>query len=89
MNATLSLSSSHALRTHLEVRPAPGLISTRGDKVSRVALGLWLVILVQAGVVALVIGAAWAGTIELRPDCSLPLLVKNNERDAGRPRSLN
>jgi hypothetical protein len=89
MYATLSLRSSHALRPHLEARPAAGLIATRGDKVPRVVLGLSLVILVQAGVLALVIGAAWAG-IYPAPSRLFPPqspLVKNNERDAGAPRS--
>ncbi len=63
MNATLSLSSELTTRPQPEARPASGFFSMRGVKVPRVVLGLSLAILVQACVVVLVIGAAWAGVI--------------------------
>jgi len=63
MNATLSLNSTTAFRPQPEARPAAKLFLSRGARVPRVVLGLSLAILVQAGVVVLVIGAAWAGVI--------------------------
>lgn len=63
MNATLSLTSDLTLRPQPDAGPAAGFFSMRGVKVPRVVLGLSLVILVQACVVVLVVGAAWAGVI--------------------------
>jgi hypothetical protein len=61
MNATLSLTTPTTFHSHTETRPAIGLLSALGVKVPRVVIRLSLVLFVQACVVLLVIGAAWAG----------------------------
>ena len=62
MNATLSLTTHTAFGSQTEARPS-GLSLGRKVKIPRVVVALSLVILVQACVVLLVVGASWAGVI--------------------------
>jgi hypothetical protein len=63
MNATISLSPNLRLRPESDTLPTARVSSAVGVKVPRVVIGLSLAVLVQACVVVLIIGAAWAGVI--------------------------